>query len=76
MPTTEELEKYLPSNYHNHKIDPYSVIEFRKYLFNYVKGIPGNKEFKTAVAGIKEYAVLCQLMKEFFENTKKLDVVE
>jgi tRNA-dihydrouridine synthase len=35
-----------------------SVIEYRKYLFNYVTGLPGNKEFKVKVAQIKDYKSL------------------
>lgn len=34
---------------------PRLIVEFRKHLFNYVKWIPGSKEFKQRVAQIKDY---------------------
>lgn len=45
-----------------------SLIEFRKHLYTYVKGIPGSKEFKTECNEIKDYQWLNQKIKIFFEN--------
>lgn len=54
-----DIEKYYQDIY-------FSVIEFRKFLFNYVKGIEGNKEFKIQVAQIKDYKELVKVIEEFF----------
>ena len=43
----------------------FSVIEFRKFLFNYVKGIPGSKEFKVKVSRINDYATLRSEIENF-----------
>ena len=39
-------------------------VEFRKYLFAYLKGIPGSKELKTEIAQIKEYGPLKMLLQK------------
>ena len=44
----------------------FSVIEFRKFLFNYVKGIPGSKDFKVKVSRINEYEELRDVIEDFF----------
>lgn len=44
----------------------FSVIEFRKFLFNYVKWIEWSKEFKIAITQIKDYNKLVEKIEEFF----------
>jgi len=44
-----------------------SVIEFRKFLFNYVKGISNSKEFKVAVSRKDNYQDLKNEVDKFFE---------
>jgi len=39
-------------------------VEFRKYLFAYLKGIPGSKELKTEIAQIKTYGPLKALLQK------------
>ena len=51
-----------------------SIVEFRKYLFNYIKGIPGSKECKQQIAMTKTYPELHTLMKEFFQKTKEISI--
>lgn len=43
-----------------------SLMEFRKHLYSYVKGIPGSKEFKTECNQIKDYHQLVDHIKKFF----------
>ncbi|MCF7835478.1 tRNA-dihydrouridine synthase family protein [Candidatus Gracilibacteria bacterium] len=43
------------------------IIEFRKHLFNYVKGIPGSKEFKQKIATIKDYQNLVNEINKFLK---------
>ena len=44
----------------------YSPIEFRKYLFNYIKWIPWSKEFKMKLIEIKDYFELIKTIQHFF----------
>lgn len=45
-----------------------SLIEFRKHLYSYVKGIPGSKEFKVECNNIKDYQILVDHIKNFFKQ--------
>lgn len=58
----EEVENFDVTRYDIGK----SVIEFRKYLFNYVNGLVGNRDFKNIVATIKEYEPLVEAIDTFF----------
>lgn len=50
---------------------PYrAIIEFRKYLFNYIKGIPGSKECKQEIAKTQNYQELYQLITDFFHRAQ------
>lgn len=63
MPTLSQLENYDITG----KAEwLYSTIEFRKFLFNYVKGIPGSKDFKVKVSSIKDYGQLIDEINKFF----------
>lgn len=44
----------------NPKAEYRSVIEFRKYLFQYIKGIPNSREWKQEVIPVKTYAGLME----------------
>ena len=67
MPNRLEQEASLTT------IDPsrirFAPIEFRKFLFNYVKGIPNAKEFKVAVAQERDLATVKTLIHEFFQKS-------
>lgn len=43
-----------------------SLMEFRKHLYSYVKGIPGSKEFKVEANNIKDYHILVEHITNFF----------
>ena len=60
----EEANNFDPSRYEIGK----SVIEYRKYLFNYVNGLVGNREFKTTVAAIREYEPLIEAIDHYFSS--------
>jgi len=44
------------------------IPEFRKHLFQYVKGIPWSKEFKQEVSTISEYEPLVEKIQKFFSE--------
>lgn len=46
--------------------EPHAVVEFRKFLFNYVSGIDKSKELKKAIACTRDYTTLKQLLDDFF----------
>lgn len=64
----DEVEHFDVSRYDIGK----SVIEYRKYLFNYVNGLVGNREFKNVVATIREYEPLIQAIHTYFAWLEKL----
>ena len=41
-----------------------SVVEFRKYLFQYIKGIPNSREWKQEVIPVKIYAELMEKLEK------------
>ena len=41
-----------------------SVVEFRKYLFQYIKGIPNSREWKQEVIPVKNYAELMEKLEK------------
>ena len=55
-----------PDNTHPYR----SIIEFRKYLFNYIKGITGSKKCKQEIAKTQNYQELYTLMTDFFTQHK------
>lgn len=45
-----------------------SPVEFRKFLFCYINGLPGNKALKQTIAQTKNYQEVVDVMKSFFQN--------
>lgn len=69
FPTLQNIQT-IANGIHRDDTTPYrSIVEFRKYLFNYIKWIPWSKECKQQIATTKTYPELHTLMKEFFEST-------
>jgi len=67
MPTLAQLED-IAADLWNYDLSPLrSVIEYRKYLFNYVKWIEWGKEFKRQVSQIRNYDELFEAVDAFFE---------
>ena len=48
-----------------------TLIEYRKYLFNYISGLPGNKELKQELAQVKDYASMASHITSFFDKVTK-----
>ncbi len=68
-PTLQQLEDlgeaYRTGNYIP-GAEPHTVVEFRKYLFNYVSGIENSKEIKKAIARTRDYQGLVDILEAFF----------
>ena len=48
----------------NPKAEYRSVVEFRKYLFQYIKGIPNSREWKQEIIPAKTYGDLIEKLEE------------
>ena len=68
QPTYERLQEQI----YNFDAATYSheqtMVEYRKYLFNYISGLPGNRELKQEIAQIKDYNITIDRIKSFFDK--------
>lgn len=46
----------------------YTPREFRKYLFNYISGLPNNKAVKRKIARANQYTQLHHLLKTYYQQ--------
>ena len=75
FPKLEDIQK-IANTIDSKDENPYrAIIEFRKYLFNYIKGIPGSKECKQQIATTKNYSELYTIITEFFARTTQEDIL-
>jgi len=54
----ERLETRVQENQNKPDVQPHTIVEFRKFLFQYVKWIPWSKEWKQQVLTCKDYQQL------------------
>ena len=66
---TERIQK----NRKKSDFSSHAIIEFRKFLFQYVKGIPWSKEWKVSILAVDKYQELRDSIQSFFLNKKDLD---
>ena len=52
------IEDRVKENQNKSDLNPHTIVEFRKFLFQYVKWIPGSKEWKQQVLSCKDYQEL------------------
>jgi tRNA-dihydrouridine synthase len=52
------LDDRVAENQNKSDLQPHTIVEFRKFLFQYVKWIPWSKEWKQQVLGCKNYQEL------------------
>ena len=64
----ERIENRLKENQNKLDLQPYTIVEFRKFLFQYVKWIPWSKERKQQVLNCKDYKELKDQIINFFEK--------
>lgn len=63
----ERLEDRIKENQNKSDLQPHTIVEFRKFLFQYVKWIPWSKEWKQQVLTCKHYHELKNQIISFFE---------
>jgi tRNA-dihydrouridine synthase len=54
----ERIENRVKENQNKSDLQPHTIVEFRKFLFQYVKWIPWSKEWKQQVLSCKNYQEL------------------
>ena len=65
----ERLENRVKENQDKSDLQPHTIVEFRKFLFQYVKWIPWSKEWKQQVLSCKDYQELKNQIIDFFGRT-------
>ena len=64
----ERIEDKIKENQNKLDLQPHTIVEFRKFLFQYVKWIPWSKERKQQVLNCKDYKELKDQIINFFEK--------
>ena len=64
--TPDELAYQIKTNNDHPDFSPHSLVEFRKFLFQYIKGIPGSREWKQEMLQVKKYGELRKEIVDFF----------
>ena len=64
----EWLEDRIKENQKKFDLQPHTIVEFRKFLFQYVKWIPWSKEWKQQVLSYKSYQELKNQIVDLFSS--------
>lgn len=64
---TNEIRIFDASKYEHEK----TLIEYRKYIFNYISGLPWNRDLKVQLAHTKKYDEMIAFVDAFFEKVGK-----
>ena len=64
----EQIKNRVKENEKKSDFQPHTIIEFRKFLFQYVKWIPWSKEWKQQVLVCKDYQELKDRIIDFFSS--------
>ena len=64
----ERIENRVKENQNKSDLQPHTIVEFRKFLFQYVKWIPWSKEWKQQVLTCKDYQELKNQSIDFFSS--------
>ncbi|MDR0369267.1 MAG: hypothetical protein LBH96_01700 [Candidatus Peribacteria bacterium] len=62
------IEKRVEKNLKNSDFEPHTIVEFRKYLFQYIKGIPESREWKQEMLKVRQYGEVREMIQKFFEE--------
>jgi tRNA-dihydrouridine synthase len=63
---TDRLETQIQTNLKKSDFSPHTIVEFRKFLFQYIKGIPESREWKTEILQVNNYGELREKIQQFF----------
>ena len=64
----EHLHHHIQTNLKNPDFESHSITEFRKFLFQYVKGLPESRERKQEMLKVKKYGEVREMIQRFFEK--------
>ncbi len=62
----DQIAQFSADKYEHEK----TMIEYRKYVFNYISGLPGNRELKVQLASTKDYGATIGYVEDFFATLK------
>ena len=68
----ERLDNRTKENQNKSDLQPHTIVEFRKFLFQYVKWIPWSKEWKQQVLSCKDYQEIKEQVINLFINTNSI----
>lgn len=63
------IEERIQKNHKKSEFQPHSVVDFRKFLFQYIKGIPWSKEWKIEILSLNGYFALRDEIQRFRDRT-------
>ena len=63
----ERIEDRVKENQKKSNLQPHTIVEFRKFLFQYVKRIPWSKEWKQQILICKDYQILKNQIIDLFK---------
>jgi tRNA-dihydrouridine synthase len=66
--TSEQLETQIEENLKKPDFAVHALVEFRKFLFQYVKGMSESREWKPTILQITQYGELREAIRRFFEK--------
>ncbi|MDR0860775.1 MAG: hypothetical protein LBO09_07590 [Candidatus Peribacteria bacterium] len=64
----DQLESQIKKNLQHPDFSSHALVEFRKFLFQYVKGMAESREWKPTILMIGEYGQLREAIVEFFSR--------
>ena len=64
----ERIENKVKENKNKSDLQPHTIVEFRKFLFQYVKWIPWSKEWKQQALNYKSYQELVDWINSLFDS--------
>jgi tRNA-dihydrouridine synthase len=64
----DQLDQQIHNNLQKSDFETHSTVEFRKFLFQYLKGIPDSRERKQTMLSVKKYGEMRTMIQQFFEK--------
>jgi tRNA-dihydrouridine synthase len=63
----DQLNQQIQKNLQNPDFEHHALVEFRKFLFQYLKGIPASRERKPTILTVNNYKILREKIITFFD---------
>jgi tRNA-dihydrouridine synthase len=63
-----DIEQQIQTNLKHPDFEAHSIVEFRKFLFQYIKGIPDSREWKQTMISVQKYGEMRTMIQQLFEK--------